>query len=203
MADSPDTPGTEPSGTGRNGGGRVRILLISGSTRPGSTNTAALRTFEAVAPENISTELYTGLADVPAFVPGDGPSPAAVADLRERLAAADAMLFCSPEYAGLIPGSLKNLLEWTVGTADLHEKPVAWINVAAEGRGDGAIASLRTVLGYVGAEIIESACPRITVLGAMVGPDGTVADPEARRRLTAVAEEIAGHLTRHAGARDR
>ncbi|RDI52035.1 NADPH-dependent FMN reductase [Nocardia mexicana] len=196
MVDSPEIPETEPGGTDP----RVRILLVSGSTRPGSTNTAALATFADVVPEDISTEVYTGLADIPAFVPGDGPSPAAVADLRERLAAADAVLFCSPEYAGLMPGSLKNLLEWTVGTADLHEKPVAWINVAADGRGDGAVASLRTVLGYVGAEIIESACPRITVLGAMVGPDGLVADPEVRERLEGVAAAIAGHLTQRSGA---
>ncbi len=172
----------------------ARILLVSGSTRSGSTNTAALRTFEAVAPQDISTELYIGLADLPAFVPGDGPSPAAVAELRERLAAADAVLFCTPEYAGLLPGSLKNLLEWTVGTADLHEKPVAWINVAAEGRGDGAVASLRTVLGYVGAQIIEPACRRVTVLGAMVGPDGTVADTRVRATLGEVAAALETHL---------
>lgn len=172
----------------------VRILLVSGSTRSGSTNTAALRTFEAVAPQDISTEMYAGLADLPAFVPGDGPSPAAVAELRERLAAADAVLFCTPEYAGFMPGSLKNLLEWTVGTADLYEKPVAWINVAAEGRGDGAIASLRTVLGYVGAEIVEPACQRITVLSAMVGQDGTVTDPAVRAALGEVAAALETYL---------
>ena len=32
----------------------VRILLISGSTRRGSGNTAALRTVQAMAPEGIS-----------------------------------------------------------------------------------------------------------------------------------------------------
>ncbi len=180
----------------------VRILLVSGSTRPGSTNTAALRTFEAVAPQDVSTEMYTGLPDLPAFVPGDGPAPAAVAELRERLAAADTVLFCSPEYAGLMPGSLKNLLEWTVGTADLYEKPVAWINVAAEGRGDGAVASLRTVLGYVGAEIIEPACRRITVLSAMVGADGTVADPAVRTTLREVAATLHDQY-RHTAERPR
>ncbi|MBF6172894.1 NADPH-dependent FMN reductase [Nocardia blacklockiae] len=177
----------------------ARILLVSGSTRPGSTNTAALRTFEAVAPQDISTETYAGLVDLPAFVPGDGPSPAPVADLRARLAAADAVLFCTPEYAGFMPGSLKNLLEWTVGTADLYEKPVAWINVAAEGRGDGAIESLRIVLGYVGAEIVEPACRRITVLGAMVGPDGLIADPTVREQLTEVAQALADELTQRVG----
>nr|WP_221333274.1 NAD(P)H-dependent oxidoreductase [Nocardia transvalensis] len=172
-------------------------MLISGSTRPGSTNTAVLRTLAAVAPDGVSAELYTGLTEIPAFVPGDTPSPPAVADLRERLEAADAVLICSPEYAGFMPGSLKNLLEWTVGTADLYEKPVAWINAAADGRGDGAVASLRTVLGYVGADIVESACHRITVLGDMVGPDGTIPDTAVREQLSEVAAAIAGHLTDH------
>ena len=41
------------------------------------------------------------------------------------------MLFCAPEYAGLMPGSLKNLLDWTVGGVEMNGKPTASINVAA------------------------------------------------------------------------
>ncbi|WP_227979516.1 NADPH-dependent FMN reductase [Nocardia spumae] len=172
----------------------LHILLISGSTRAGSTNTAALRTIADIAPPDITTELFDGLIDIPAFVPGDQPSPPAVARLRARLAAADAVLFCTPEYAGLLPGSLKNLLEWTVGTADLHEKPVAWVSVAAPGRGEGAVTSLRTVLGYVGAVEVESACRRITVLSAMVGADGMVADAAARHELGESVTALAAHF---------
>ncbi|WP_245997719.1 NADPH-dependent FMN reductase [Nocardia pseudobrasiliensis] len=193
---------TEPSGADSYGQKRgeavqrAHLLLISGSTRPGSSNTAALRAVATVAPGDISTELYTGLEKLPAFVPGDQPSPPAVAELRERLAAADAVLFCTPEYAGLIPGSLKNLLEWTVGTADLYEKPVAWINVAAPGRGEGAIESLRTVLGYVGATIIDNACVRITVPHGAVESDGTVSDSNVRAELAATITAIGKYLDR-------
>lgn len=174
----------------------VHILLISGSTRSGSTNTAALRTLADAAPDGVTTELFDGLLAIPAFVPGDQPSPPAVARLRERLAAADAVLFCTPEYAGLLPGSLKNLLEWTVGTADLHEKPVAWISVAAPPRGAGAVDSLRTVLGYVGADEIESACLRTTVSSSMVGADGMVADAAVRAALTESAAAVAAYCRR-------
>jgi NAD(P)H-dependent FMN reductase len=48
----------------------VRILLISGSTRRGSGNTAALRTVQALAPDGIITdpEIRTGLgAALPAL----------------------------------------------------------------------------------------------------------------------------------------
>ena len=61
------------------------------------------------------------------------------------------MLFCTPEYAGTLPGSLKNLLDWTVGGGQFYGKPVAWLNVAAPNRGLGAQETLASVLGYVGA----------------------------------------------------
>ncbi len=169
--------------------------MISGSTRDTSTNTAALRTIAAIAPPEIETRVYGGLVELPAFIPGDQPAPPAVAALRTELGAADAVLICTPEYAGMIPGSLKNLLEWTVGAGDLYGKPVAWINVATEGRGDAAVATLRTVLGYVGADIAESACGRITMLRDMVGVDGTVADPGVRERLGSAVAALAEYAS--------
>jgi chromate reductase, NAD(P)H dehydrogenase (quinone) len=145
----------------------VHLLLISGSTRAASGNTATLRTLAELTPIGSSADLYDGLTILPAFNPDDDepPLPPAVAELRERIDAADAVVFCTPEYAGTIPGSLKNLLEWTVKGAQLYEKPVAWVNVANAGRGDGAQAHLEIVLGYVGALVVESACLRTTVNG--------------------------------------
>jgi chromate reductase, NAD(P)H dehydrogenase (quinone) len=118
----------------------VRVLLVSGSTRAGLGNTAALVTAAAVAPGDVTAVVYDGLARLPAFNPDDDGDrvPAEVARLREEITAADAVLFCTPEYAGTLPGSFKNLLDWTVGGGQLYGKPTAWINVAAPGRGDGA-----------------------------------------------------------------
>ncbi|MGH4015240.1 MAG: NADPH-dependent FMN reductase [Pseudonocardiaceae bacterium] len=91
--------------------------------------------------------------DLPAFNPDDDHEPLhpAVADLRRQIAA-DALLFCTPEYAGALPGSFKNLLDWTVGGSEIYGKPVCWINassVAAPTGGADAHASLAKVLGYV------------------------------------------------------
>ncbi len=177
----------------------TRILLISGSTRDGSTNTAALRTIAAVAPPSVRADLYSGLRELPAFVPGDDPAGyPAVTALRADLAAADAVLICTPEYAGTLPGSIKNLLDWTVGTADLYEKPTAWLTVAVPGRGGGAEATLSTVLGYVGAEVVESACTRLPVLGADVGDDGLVGSTEFRAGARRVLAELLAHVARAA-----
>jgi chromate reductase len=179
--------------TGRVTGSRVRVLLVSGSTRAGSTNTAALRTMAAHAPEGVEAVLYEGLAGLPAFNPDDDrdPLPVPVADLRRQVAAADAVLFCTPEYAGTLPGSLKNLLDWTVGGGEMSARPVAWLDVAAEGRGAGARATLALVLGYVDARVLEGACARVQVPRQAVGPDGLVADEDLRARLAGVLAAVA------------
>jgi len=168
--------------------GAVRVLLISGSTRGGSTNAAALATLAALAPAPVTPVRYDGLTELPAFNPDDDGDllPAAAAELRREISASAAVLFCTPEYAGTLPGSLKNLLDWTVGGGELLGKPVAWINVAAQGRGSGALATLASVLGYVGADIVTGACRDIPVGRSTVTPDGTVSDP----RFTAAAAEI-------------
>src|ERR1700753_3440546 len=131
---------------------RKRILLISGSTRDGSTNTAALRAVAETAPDWVTAELYGGLSALPAFNPDhDGADlPPAAAGLRKEIPAADAVMFCTPEYAGTLPGSFKNLLDWTVGGGELDGKPVAWLNVAAPGRGAGGVATLAGVASDCG-----------------------------------------------------
>ncbi|MFJ8015302.1 NADPH-dependent FMN reductase [Streptomyces sp. NPDC096339] len=173
------------------------ILLLSGSLRAGSSNEAVLRTAHAVAAKGSSkvrTILYEGLAELPHFNPDHDtdPLPAPVAELRAAIAEASALLVCTPEYAGTLPGSFKNLLDWTVGGTEISDKPVAWVNVAAPGRGGGAEATLRTVLGYTGAAVVEEACVRIPVPGQQAGPDGTLADPAVRERLGEVLGLLAG-----------
>ncbi len=184
----------------------LRILLVSGSTRAGSTNTAVLRTAPAVAPEGVTAVLYDGLAGLPAFNPDDDhePLPAPVADLRAQLAAANAVLFCTPEYAGALPGAFKNLLDWTVGGAEIYGKPAAWVNVssvAAPTGGADAHASLAKVLSYVGADVVEAACARAPMTRSAVGPDGTVTDPQVREQLAAVLHVLAHHAIAAAPAR--
>ena len=71
------------------------------------------------------------------------PLPPAVVDLRARIAAADAILFSTPEYAGAMPGSFKNLLDWTVGGVEMSHKPSAWINISPTA--DGALRYARII----------------------------------------------------------
>ena len=151
----------------------------------------------AVAPDGIACHLYDGLASLPHFNPDDdpegGPVPAPVAELRARLAATDALLFCTPEYAGDLPGSFKNLLDWTVGGGEMYAKRVAWINASGLPTGAAdAHASLRKVLGYLSTEIVEDACAHVPVPRQAVGDDGLIADPQLRELIADVLTTLAG-----------
>lgn len=160
------------------------VLLISGSTRAGSSNAAALRAVHELGLPGIGTDLYGSLRDLPAFVPEELPVPTPVADLLGRIQRADAVLLCTPEYAGGLPGSLKNLLDWTVAGGELYEKPVAWLDVANPGRGQGARTQLGVVLGYVGAQIVTDACVHLEL--ERTGGVASIAAAERPRLIRAV-----------------
>jgi chromate reductase len=175
-----------------------RVLLISGSLRRQSTNSAVLRTAQAVAPDHIVTIIYDGLDTLPHFNPDDDivPLHPAVAELRMQVRTADAVLFSTPEYAGALPGSFKNLLDWSIGddqVRSIYEKPVAWINTSPRGATD-AHESLRKVLGYAHATIVEEACLQIPVTAAMVHDDHLIADLAVRDSIAAALKEIATHI---------
>jgi chromate reductase, NAD(P)H dehydrogenase (quinone) len=178
----------------------TRILLVSGNTRDGSSHTAAMRTAMRSAPPPVEATLYRGLRDLPAFVPGEYAPPDEVAHLRLQVGGADAVLFSSPEFAGSIPGSLKNLLDWLVDGGDLTGKPVAWLSVAAPGQDDGARAALESVLGHAAARVLPAACVRIPLDPSAVGADGTVADPRLHLALTDMLQVVARSLAERPGA---
>lgn len=179
----------------------LQLLLVSGSLREGSTNSAVLQTARAVAPAGLATVLYGGMGGLPHFNPDDDREGeavhGAVAELRAQVAAADALLVCTPEYAGALPGALKNLLEWTVGDAGTYGKPVAWINAsggAAPTGGADAHDSLRKVLGYVHADVVDAACVRVPVTRDAVGSDGMIADHQIRDQIAAALTALVEHI---------
>ena len=116
-----------------------------------------------------------------------------MADLRSRIRTADAVVWSTPEYAGALPGSFKNLLDWTIGDdrpGSIYEKPVAWVNVSAHGAVN-AHESLRKVLCYANAEIIKGACTELPVTRPMIDDDGLIADEYVRSHLAALLETLA------------
>jgi chromate reductase, NAD(P)H dehydrogenase (quinone) len=138
----------------------VRILGISGSLRRGSYNTQLLRAAGELLPPGVELELWDGLKSVPPYdADDDGPgAPASVAELRQALAEADAVLFATPEYNSSVPGQLKNAVDWAsrpLATNGLRNKPVAVVGASTGAFGAvWAQAELRKVLAAVGARVV-------------------------------------------------
>jgi NAD(P)H-dependent FMN reductase len=177
----------------------TKLLLISGSLRGGSTNSATLRTAAALAPAGVDAEIYDRMGRLPHFNPDDDPADgvgldAEVAALRAALRETDALLLSTPEYAGALPGSFKNLLDWSVGGGQMDGMPTAWINVsgaAAPSGGADAHDSLRKVLGFTGSTIVEDAVLRLPLARGDVGEDGLITPPEAREQIVSAMAALA------------
>jgi NAD(P)H-dependent FMN reductase len=97
------------------------------------------------------------------------------------------------QYAAALPGSLKNLLDWTVGGGEIYGKPVAWINVSTGA--EDAHTSLEKVLGRVGADIVHHVCQRIPVTRSMVAADCLITDAETRSLLSTLLDALVRHAT--------
>jgi NAD(P)H-dependent FMN reductase len=90
-----------------------------------------------------------------------------------------------------MPGSLKNLLDWTVGGVEITDKPTAWINISTSPAGAAAThESLTTVLRYTGARLIDAACVRIPVHRDATDSEGVIGDPEIRFRIAAAVTAL-------------
>jgi chromate reductase len=176
-----------------------RLLLVSGSLRRRSTNTAVLRSVQGLVSDETVAVVYECLGGLPHFNPDDDiePLPPPVAALRAEVRGADMVLFSTPEYAGALPGSFKNVLDWMIGddqTGSIYRKPVAWINASPRGAVN-AHNSLRKVLGYAGAVIVEAACVDVPVTGEMIGEDGTIIDPSSRAAILGSVETLAAYTS--------
>ncbi len=134
----------------------MRILVLSGSTRRGSLNTALARLVVDVRASD-EVRLVTRLDAVP-FYDGDleaRTTPHPVAELRNAVAASDVLVLVTPEYNGGVPGVLKNAVDWLSRPhreSVLEGKPTLVLS-ASPSRFGGVRAAeqLRAVLGYTGA----------------------------------------------------
>ena len=143
----------------------TRILGISGSLRRDSHNTNLLRAAAEAAGSDVELELYDGLKEVPPYDEDDDvyPRRTSVARLNAAIAAADGVLFATPEYNASIPGQLKNAIDWVsrpVATNVLRNKPVAVVGASTGAFGAAwAQAELRKVLAALGARVLEVELP--------------------------------------------
>jgi chromate reductase len=177
----------------------MRILAVSGSLRADSHNTSLLRAAIEAAPEGVEIELWEGVGDLPIYDQDlEHDPPESVLRLREDWAAADAILFATPEYNGSVPGGLKNAIDWA--SRPKLEAALTNQNVAVVGSSTGqfgamwAQADLRKVLGVAGARVIGDELP-VTRAHEKFDHEGRLLDGELFERLRlllgTLADEVA------------
>jgi hypothetical protein len=173
----------------------TRILLISGSTHDGSVQNAALRTAARAELDDITLVRYEALRELPAFVPGEQHPAEAVRRLRAEVLAADALLFCTPEFAGSLPGTLKNLLDWLVAGGELGGKPATWLSVTPPGQDDGARDALESALEHGNAKLLRACCVRVPVGLSAIDDQGLIRDPQLNMALLDLLHSVARVLS--------
>jgi chromate reductase len=173
----------------------MRVLAIPGSLRNDSYNAKLLYNSVELFPEDVVLDLWGGLKNVPPYDEDDDgvDAPAAVAELRDAIARADAVLIATPEYNHSIPGQLKNAFDWVsrpIATNPMRNKPVAVIGASTSAFGGvWAQAELRKVLGALGARVldIELAVPHAH---ERFDQFGRLTDGNFMEQLTAVVDSI-------------
>jgi chromate reductase len=165
----------------------MRILGVSGSLRADSYNTSLLRAAIEAAPEGVELELSEGIGDLPIYDQDlEHDPPESVNRLRADWAAADAILFATPEYNGSVPGGLKNAIDWA--SRPRLEAALINKNVAVIGASNGqfgamwAQADLRKILGVAGARVIGDELP-VTHAHEKFDHQGRLLDGELFERL--------------------
>ncbi|HVU02482.1 MAG TPA: NADPH-dependent FMN reductase [Polyangiaceae bacterium] len=135
----------------------MKILAISGSLSKTSGNRTLLGVAGKKTPPDVTFHVWDGLRDLPHFDPeleADGPLPE-VEELRQALRSADAVLLACPEYGHSLPGSLKNAIDWVIGSGELEQKVVGiTAAVPHPDRGRRGLGALRDTLGAVSAVVV-------------------------------------------------
>jgi chromate reductase, NAD(P)H dehydrogenase (quinone) len=91
----------------------VHLLGFAGSLREKSLNRALLRAAVRLCPAGATIETFD-LRGIPVYDEDLRLSrpPEHVTLLKERVAAADGVLICTPEYNNGVPGVVKNAVDW-------------------------------------------------------------------------------------------
>jgi chromate reductase, NAD(P)H dehydrogenase (quinone) len=152
---------------------KIKVLAISGSLRANSSNATLLQYIQDRMPEDVECFIYKGLSALPHFDDA-AEVPITVGVWRKHLQDADAVLICSPEYAFGVPGSLKNAIDWTVGSGELVNKPLALITASTSG--EKAHVAWLQIFTALSADIAEGAALNIPSIRTKLNAAGEITD---------------------------
>ncbi|MCP8897963.1 NADPH-dependent FMN reductase [Gilvimarinus xylanilyticus] len=165
----------------------MKLLLISGSLREESLNTALLNAVVQSLGDKATCQ-WARIGDVPLYnQDNDGDSkPAAVDRLKAQIKDADALVIATPEYNYGIPGVLKNALDWVSRPAYksvlAHKKTLLLSASMSPMGGVRAQGQLKQVLAGTLTPFFPA--PEFAVGGAQNKfKDGDLTDDDTREKL--------------------
>jgi chromate reductase len=110
-----------------------RIAIVVGSLRQGSINRKVARSICSLTSEMLDCSIVE-IRDLPHYNQDDeGAPPESVTRFRQQIAAADGVLFCTPEYNRGVPGVLKNAIDVgsrPYGQSVWDKKPAAIVSAS-------------------------------------------------------------------------
>ncbi len=173
----------------------LHILGIAGSLRKASVNAGLLRVAATVLPSGMTLETFD-LSPIPLYNGDlDGPTqPEAVRHMKERIAAADALLIATPEYNYSVPGVLKNAIDWAsrpVKDSPLNGKPLAMMGAGGVMGTVRAQLALRQIAVFT--NMLPLNKPEVLVSRAWekFDPDGNLKDETSVQQIRALLEALA------------
>ncbi|MEP7253970.1 MAG: NAD(P)H-dependent oxidoreductase [Ginsengibacter sp.] len=165
----------------------ISIVAVSGSLRENSSATNVLMEVAKLFPGFAEVIVYNGVGKLPHFNDSD-VVPFEVEEWRQLIKKADGVIICQPEYAFGVAGSLKNALDWLVGSGSLDNKPLALITAATGG--DKAHNAMLLTLTALNANVAEAANMVIPFVRAKLNNKGELADTEVIQSLKIVTQAL-------------
>lgn len=175
---------------------RHKIAIVVGSLRSDSLNRKVARSICAFASDKLDCEIVE-IADLPLYSQDyDSDSPEPYRRFRERIAAADGILFCTPEYNRGVPGVLKNAVDVgsrPYGRSVWDKKPAAIVSVSPGAIGGfGANHQLRQACVFLNMPVMqqpEAYLGRVT--DASFDADGCLKDGPLKELVLGLAAAFA------------
>jgi chromate reductase len=138
---------------------RYKIAIIAGSLRKDSINRKVARSICGLRADNLDCSILE-IGDLPLYNQDlDGSPPEQWTRFREQVAAADGVLFCTPEYNRGVPGVLKNAVDVgsrPYGQSVFHKKPAAIVSASPGSIGGfGANHQLRQACVFLDMPVMQ------------------------------------------------
>jgi chromate reductase len=171
------------------------IALIAGSVRKDSINRKLAHALTKLAPTTLDIR-FLRIDDLPVFNQDHEQTPTeAVVRLKSQIAAADGLLFVTPEHNRSIPSALKNALDWgsrPYGKNSWANKPAGIIG-ASPGSIGTAVAQqhLRNVLAYLDVPTLGQPEAFIHFTAGLINDDGNISNDGTRAFLQGFVDRYA------------